>query len=833
MTSKISQNDILDSLDELVAMSEDRSKNEAETRHKIIDFILHDYLSWPKNRVSVEEYIAPGFADYVLKKPNDDALLFIEAKKEGAYFELPLSHSATEVCCYVSISKLTSNANIAGAIAQVRAYCMDMGCEYACITNGHEWIFFKTFEKGKKFESLQAFVIRSIQFFKNEYTRARNTLSYVAITEKQTLPTLLTSAPPKDRALHFPKQKIAAYAHPITANKLASKLRPAVNRYFGVINDNDTEFMERCYVSQRDYQGASDGIRTLIQDSLSPYFESFGVKQLDDTGKGGQLGGRLTKILKKKRVGEVLVIFGGKGAGKSTFIKRLLHHNPPRWLREHAAIGIVDLLKVPEDQESIRSHIWGTLVQSLDSEHVLSSPRSALIDELFADRYAIAKMQDLAGLPESSESYNLALNALISAWKSDKIYCATRLVEYWSSRGRGVIIVVDNTDQFSSENQDYCFSSAQEISSKLGCTVIISMREERFYNSKIHGILDAFQNSGFHISSPRPSEVFRRRLDYTRSIISSPIKRVGILGDADSVFVFDSTTYLDILAREFSDENSPLNRFLTACAHGDIRLSLDIFRSFLLSGYTNVEEMVSSGSWKFQVHQVVKPVMIPNRYFYDENLSNISNIYQPRSNRHGSHFTGLRILRKLSKGVDPTAPPYFSIAELRSYFAETFNMIDDFEGNVDMLLKHGFVESDNRIDIFSDSVDSIKITSYGIYMLSDLAYYFSYLDLVCTDSGIFDEQVCNYLSEAARKEFKLFTKGERVERVRLRLERVDKFISYLEAEEARERDMFSLGMPTSEMFTTKMRASFETERARVLKSARRQDSTRSVSRRGR
>ena len=52
---------------ELSATHADRTANEAETRHKIIDFVLHDVLSWPRNRVSVEEYIAPGFADYVLK----------------------------------------------------------------------------------------------------------------------------------------------------------------------------------------------------------------------------------------------------------------------------------------------------------------------------------------------------------------------------------------------------------------------------------------------------------------------------------------------------------------------------------------------------------------------------------------------------------------------------------------------------------------------------------------------------------------------------------------------------------------------------------------------
>ena len=267
---------------------------------------------------------------------------------------------------------------------------------------------------------------------------------------------------------------------------------------------------------------------------------------------------------------------------------------------------------------------------------------------------------------------------------------------------------------------------------------------------------------------------------------------------------------------------SPLNSFLSACAHGDIRLSLDLFRSFLLSGYTNVDEMILAKTWNFQIHQVIKPVMIPTRYFYDENLSDIPNIYQLRSNRNSSHFTALRILRKLAKTIESSTPCYLSIAELRSYFAETFNMLEDFEKNIDVLLKHGFVESNNRLDQYSESVDSVKITNYGLYMINELAFFFAYLDLVCTDCGIYSEQTSNYLTEAAKKEYNLFTKGDRISRVQVRLERVEEFIKYLKAEEDREKDFYSLGMPEEEMFTFKASENFIPEKERVLKSAAKQ-----------
>lgn len=782
--------------------------------------IIHDFLKWPRNRTATEEYIAPGYADYVLKKTNGDDLLFIEAKKEGVYFELPSAYHGNETSSYISITKLLTDSNIKAAMSQVRTYCFDTGCEHACITNGHEWIFFKTFERGKKWETLNAFVIRGLNFFSDEYTKAINSFSFSAITERLSLASLLSVSPARDRAIYYPKEKISSYSHSISANKLAGILRPIINYYFGVISDDDTEFMDKCYVSQRDYHQTSEGMRTILHDSLTPYFEEYGVKQLDDTGKGGRLGGRITKNIKHGRKNEVLILFGGKGSGKSTFIKRLLFHKPPRWLQDHATTAIIDLLNIPEDRRVIRAHIWNSLVERLDKDSILQQERGQLL-ELFHDRFSVAANQELYGLSADSEAYNLKLNSLTSRWKSDHTYCAKRLVEYWKNQGRGIVIVVDNTDQYSPAIQDFCFSSAQEISNALQCMTIISMREERFYNSKIHGLLDAFQNSGFHISSPKPAEVFRKRLDYTISLLGSDRRRARF-GGIDPIHAQECCRYLRIILREFGAEKSPLGSFLTACAHGDTRLSLDLFRSFVLSGYTNVDEMLATGHWSFQIHQVIKPVMIPTRYFYDESLSNIPNIYQVRHSRNGSHYTALRILRRLTKAANASNHAYVAVTELMSYFIETFAMPDDFVSNLDVLLKHGFVEASNRIDEYTSSVDSVKITNYGTYMLHNLSSDLTYLDLVSTDCGLFSELFTNQVVDAARREFGLFSRRERLERVKVRIERIGDFVMYLEEEEAREKELYSLGMADDDMFTYKIRNMYETERHRVLESARRQ-----------
>ncbi|MDC4259694.1 hypothetical protein NQ692_07345, partial [Acinetobacter baumannii] len=219
-----------------------------------------------------------------------------------------------------------------------------------------------------------------------------------------------------------------------------------------------------------------------------------------------------------------------------------------------------------------------------------------------------------------------------------------------------------------------------------------------------------------------------------------------------------------------------------------------------------------------QIHQVVKPLMIPDRIFYNEELSIVPNIYKVRDLKNGSHFTGVRILENLkSASIDG----YTSIGVLKEYFSTHFNMLPDFEENIDNFLKSGLVESNNRIDYYCDKVDSIKLTSYGYYVLTNLSVYVTYLELVSIDCGLFDQKYANELSELSRIEFNLIRshkRDQRIERVETRLKKVEFFIKYLLEQQKIENERFSITMN----FADKLYESFIQQSEKVLNSARKQ-----------
>jgi hypothetical protein len=792
--------------------------NEADTRHRVIDTVLHDVLSWPRSAVSCESYIHPGYADYVLIGRQDMRLIFIEAKKEGTSFTLPTPFDTTIHARVAKMKTLITDTNIRDAVEQVWTYCISCGCEYAAVTNGHQWIFFKTFERQRDWRDLNAFAIHSLRYFCDCFSEATNKFGYVSIVEHASLAQLSGVIQAGQRDIFYPKAKITAYAHKVDSNYLAPFLRPLVKRYFGVMDEHDDEFMEKCYVNARDYHASVAGVKGVIHDCLSPYFINYNVKEFFDDPQGGAFGRRIASNLRERRTREVIILFGGKGSGKSTFIRRLLYHRPPEFIRDFAVVVLIDLLECPEHRTHIENETWRQLLSNVDRDHLLEGDREHLLD-LFADKHRQAEKQSLVGLDKTSEAYNTQLNAHVQTWLDDREYCAVKLADHWKRMQKGLIIVLDNTDQFTPGMQDYCFTLAQHISTLLDCLVVISMREERFHYSKLHGTLDAFQNSGFHLSSPPTQTVFWTRLRYMLDILDDEGRAQKISPALNDIKALDIKKLLRVLLGDFA-RRSHLNQFLMACAHGNMRLSLELFCQFLLSGYTRVDEMIKSSGWTLQIHQVLRPMMVPERFFYDEISSSIPNLYQIRSEISGSHFTALRILTRLSANMSRANPIYVPLSLLKSHFASNFNMIDDLVKNLDLLLHTGLIESNNRVDEYSDSIDSLKITSYGYYMVHRLCYMFNYIDLVCLDCGIHDQSVAHSLALLAERDMELFFKFRKKDRIEVRLQRAQEFIDYIVKEEEIEREMYSLE-GGEVRYSIALRESFDREKPRVIASAKR------------
>ena len=108
-------------------------RNEATTRHHLIDVLIHDCLNWDRQNTMTEDRTNNGkYTDYTLQIDGKNKLI-LEAKREGDYFKL---HAGNNNIKYNIKTLCKNNSNTEEAINQVLNYCGQKGAEYAVICNG-------------------------------------------------------------------------------------------------------------------------------------------------------------------------------------------------------------------------------------------------------------------------------------------------------------------------------------------------------------------------------------------------------------------------------------------------------------------------------------------------------------------------------------------------------------------------------------------------------------------------------------------------------------------------------------------------------------------------
>lgn len=115
----------------------DADRNEATTRLHLIDTLLVDVLGWPKEEIEAEEAYGGEYADYSLGRPA--TRIIVEAKREGAYFNLPVGITAL-VNRLSSLIEGKNGTATKDAIEQAAGYCARRGVQLAVITNGTQLV---------------------------------------------------------------------------------------------------------------------------------------------------------------------------------------------------------------------------------------------------------------------------------------------------------------------------------------------------------------------------------------------------------------------------------------------------------------------------------------------------------------------------------------------------------------------------------------------------------------------------------------------------------------------------------------------------------------------
>jgi GTPase SAR1 family protein len=721
--------------------------NEADTRAKTVDFILRDALGWPEGNISREDHVETGYTDYQLIYENI-CLFVIEAKKIGHHFEIPKTMTNRTYKIEGSISAVT---NLTEAMNQARSYCIELGVKYAAICNGYQFVIFSAITIGKNWKKGHCVVFNSLDDIRENFNLFWNMLAFEHVIHGS----LVTHLEKGKRDILF--KKVLSEMHNAdqtwARNDLYTYIRPLSSFIFSeLLDEARTEVLKQCYIFDKTNRPLSEEMQDFFSDQMPFFGKKYNVKDIfERESKAGVFGKEVLKNLSNQKKGSLkgslIVLLGGVGSGKSTFLHRffkivLSEYETLLWF-------YVDFRTSPINEGETETFILSRVLESWQSRY---QPKlKDILDEI-----------GFSSEPNGDKSYFTILFALLH-----------RL-------GFSLALIIDNVDQHDYKLQEKIFLTSYHLTDVLKTVTIVALREETFLSSTRSGVFDAYDTPKFHIASPNFLDLILKRIEFT---ISYGIP--NLLANLAPTIKNDLKKYFRIIGTSLQGANKQSNKiisFMNTISVGNMREALRMFNSFIVSGNTNTREIFEkyehSGRFQVAYHQLVKSIILGEYRYYSQTRSHLMNVFDFDSSLTDSHYHPLRILNYLNARINvrsPIATGYVLIEELLHVGEQVFI---DRKVILDSLLRlsnFNLVEYENQSRTDINSAAYVKITPAGHYYLNNLIYEFVYLDSVLVDTPIADFLVVERLKTLSAQED-----------LQARLSRTKIFVEYLSKSEIEE-----------------------------------------------
>jgi GTPase SAR1 family protein len=758
--------------------------SESDTRSKIIDKVFTNILGWTEFDLRREGKTDSGYFDYKFK--TSFFQFVVEAKKTFVKFDLPKNHKKAQIT-----TLLKGNSEV---IEQIRGYLQGEGLTYGVITNGHQYIIGKFINTdGSDWKKNSCVLFDGLPDIKNRFIEFFNTLSKTSILDSRHINfgeelftegrTLISSFVDRDKEL--------------IRNNLNASLRPLLESIFGEIYKyevlNNKELIDKCFVRNEEINKNRREIERLFDDS---YPELTEVLHIRDTNKiSQQISNELSTFPSTDSEHEApkpIVIIGAKGAGKTTFINYLFKDNLEEDVKRSRPFIYLDFRNYDNMSQYRLSIINDILSQLEDHYEYLNLTEERILKAIY--QKDISKLE--RGLwkiykRNSPEKYEEKLYEFLETSISNREEHLIKVSEYLiGSRKMRLSIIIDNADQLDMDSQKDVYLFAQSLNRRVKCAVVIALREGYYYKWRSRPPFDAFTNDVYHITAPPYKDVLQRRINYA-------LEKMGVhkavRGEyADKQFTVTDEKVKDFLlslsATLFDDKNSEMLRYLEEISYPNIRLGLESFKSFLVSGHINTTKyLMSETSLRIPVWEFVKAIGLENRRFYDHEISVVKNLFYPAEG-NTSHFTKIRILRYLFDKTkkDSTAEKFVQASSIYDVFALGGHSFDALKKEIDTLVEYQLIETDNYLsDTDSDSDingnQNVSISLKGYYYYTELINRWHYLDLVLQDTPIYDP---HFFEEIKSKFPKPDASGTRNLDERRKV--MESFVEYLRLKEKQE-----------------------------------------------
>lgn len=716
--------------------------SETDTRCKVVDLIFKDILDWNENDIERERFVQVGFFDYEIS--TSIFRFVVEAKKSFVQFNLPERSRKVKL-------KTIYNSN-KSVIDQIRSYIFERGLLYGIITNGNQFIIGKfNNTDGTDWKENEMLVYQSLDIIDANFIQFYETISkeyvnhygrFKLFTESNVGKTIV-------RSNNFGRKD-----DELIRNKISPELIPIITEVFEEINNlenlKEEQILLDCYVKNEDIKKYNSELGFIFSDQ-PPTFDGR-INPVQNTDKTHK---QLTEVIHGTTniLPDPIIIIGGTGAGKSTFIKYFIEVVLDKSTKKNRPILYLDFRNETESTINDTKALYQKLLNQLYNNYSNLNLNDFIILKTIYKTEIDYRVKGIWEYLKDEDKLNEKISEFLEKQYDDPIQHLKKISEYLVNRcNKRLCVVIDNADQLKEEIQKVVFILGHSLHRNLKVLTIISLREGYLYKFKNKPPFDAYHSTIFHITAPPYREVIKKRLKYV--ISNFQFQKIKL--DNDSVKVeFNegslSQLFLNLYKTLFDSNSSEILSFLEETSYPNIRIGLEKFKFFLLSGHTKSNLYMSleygkDGRGGIPIWEFVKSVALESNYYYQTNKSTLFNIFYPAESNQ-NHFTKIRILEYI---VDNNT----GISK-KNNFISVFQIVNDFilagytseiiieELNLlysaGLIFTNDFV-SDIETEIVLDINNEIGTTQSGVYYVKELINKFFYYDLVLQDTPIYNDK---------------------------------------------------------------------------------------------
>lgn len=725
--------------------------NEADTRHRILDTIVHECLGWDRSETRVERRLGNEYSDYELGAPPK---ILIEAKRSGQYFDIPAEANKHGIVRSLrSICSLSKDFKL--AFEQAHRYCAERGIQIGVVSNGAQTVVFLGVRNdGVPPADSKCLFFNGFDELLQNFPRLWQAISPMAPDQQLLLRDLASSAP-----TGIP-QKLSGYVPGYPSFRYPSESQQSLRTLSDLLIEDAPNtpairkrFYEECYCES----GALARESLVGKNILSArYAAMFSPSEQSPTLQKIRAQDDDQFCLPSEVVAEALgrrpiVIIGDVGVGKTSFIRNLVYVKAIEEI-QNSIFLYIDLGVQANLGQPLTDFFIQEIERQLVHDHGIDLYEDSFVrgvynaDLLRFDTGIYCKLRELA--PDRFLEKQIEL---LAGFTSNKVSHLQRSIRHIvRGRRKQLVLAIDNADQRSHQHQQEAFLAAQEFAAKWEALVLISLRPRTYFTSKAAGSISAYPQRILTISPPRIDLVLEKRLKFSLDLAEGrlPLDRLeGITIRLDSMALFLRSVLHSL------KKNRDITELLSNITGGNIREVLELVKGFIGSANVDSDKIIgimrSGHEYNIPIHEFSKQAILGEYSHYDAKSSIAYNLFDVRYPERKEHFLSSFIVGFIASDNYEKSPEGFVststiIREMQSHgFVH-----DQTEHALRRLTNKKMIETTERVT-FDEGLQGLvgemplafRVTTVGAYHIQRWAPTFAYLDAMVFDTPIFDEHI--------------------------------------------------------------------------------------------